>query len=100
MTAAAMRRVRCLVSGRVQGVFFRGATQARMRELGLRGWVRNLPDGRVEALVEGADGAVADALEFLRRGPRGAQVSGVEVSDERPSDSSGDDVPGSFEVRR
>jgi acylphosphatase len=88
------------VSGRVQGVFFRGATQERMRELGLRGWVRNLPDGRVEAVVEGEDGAVAQALEFLRRGPRGAQVSAIEVTDERAGESSGGDPVGAFEVRR
>ncbi len=74
-----MKRVHCLVSGRVQGVFFRAATQARMRELGLRGWVRNLPDGRVEALVEGGDAEVEQALAFLRSGPRGAQVAAVEV---------------------
>jgi acylphosphatase len=70
------------VSGRVQGVFFRGATQARMRELGVRGWVRNLPDGRVEALLEGAPEALDEALQFLRRGPRGALVSALEVKDE------------------
>jgi acylphosphatase len=70
------------VSGRVQGVFFRGATQARMRELGVRGWVRNLPDGRVEALLEGEPEALDEALQFLRRGPRGALVSALEVKDE------------------
>jgi len=77
-----MRRLHCWVSGRVQGVFFRGATQARMRELGVRGWVRNLPDGRVEALLEGAPEALDEALQFLRRGPRGALVSALEVKDE------------------
>ena len=90
-----MKRVRCLVSGRVQGVFFRGATQARMRELGVRGWVRNLADGRVEALVEGDDAQVAEALAFLRKGPRGAAVDGVEVED-----ASGERAPGEFEIRR
>ena len=87
--------MRCLVSGRVQGVFFRGATERRMRELGVRGWVRNLADGRVEALLEGDGAAIAEALEFLRRGPRGAEVSGVEVRDE-----SAGDALGAFEVRR
>ena len=90
-----MKRVRCLVSGRVQGVFFRGATQARMRELGVRGWVRNLPDGRVEALVEGDEAQLAEALAFLRRGPRGAAVDGVEVED-----AAGERVSGEFEIRR
>jgi acylphosphatase len=90
-----MKRVHCLVSGRVQGVFFRGATEARMRELGLRGWVRNLPDGRVEALVEGADDRVEQALAFLRRGPRGAEVTGVEVRE-----APGGEPLDAFEIRR
>ena len=90
-----MRRVRCLVSGRVQGVFFRGATQERMRALGVRGWVRNLPDGRVEALVEGDESQLADALAFLRRGPRAAAVDRVEVVD-----APGETVPADFEIRR
>jgi acylphosphatase len=90
-----MKRLRCLVSGRVQGVFFRGATQVRMRELGVHGWVRNLPDGRVEALVEGEDAALARALEFLRSGPRGAEVMDVQVSD-----SPVGEALGAFEIRR
>jgi len=77
-----MRRVRVLVSGRVQGVFFRGATHAQMRALELSGWVRNLPDGRVEAVVEGDDARVAEALAFLRRGPPHAVVESVEVREE------------------
>jgi len=90
-----MRRVHCVVSGRVQGVFFRGATQARMRELGLRGWVRNLADGRVEALVEGDEEPLRAALEFLRRGPRGAAVSQLVVRDAEPGESLD-----TFEIRR
>jgi acylphosphatase len=82
------------VSGRVQGVFFRGATLARMRELGLRGWVRNLPDGRVEAVLEGEEPELAQALEFLKRGPRGAQVSELLVRD-----SAEGGALGSFEIR-
>jgi len=90
-----MKQLRCLVSGRVQGVFFRGATQARMRELGVRGWVRNLPDGRVEALVEGDDAQLEAALTFLRRGPRAASVEQVEVQD-----APGEPAPAEFEIRR
>jgi acylphosphatase len=90
-----VKRLRFVVSGRVQGVFFRGATQARMRELGLRGWVRNLPDGRVEAVAEGEDAALAHALEFLKRGPRGASVAGVEVADADLREPLGP-----FEIRR
>ena len=77
-----MRRVRVLVSGRVQGVFFRGGTHARMRSLGLSGYVRNLPDGRVEAVVEGDDERIEQALAFLRRGPPHARVDAIEVRDE------------------
>jgi acylphosphatase len=77
-----MRRVHAWVSGRVQGVWFRGATQARMRELGVAGWVRNLPDGRVEALIEGDDAKIEKALAFLRAGPPGARVEDVAVRDE------------------
>ena len=77
-----MRRVHVWVSGRVQGVWFRGATQQRMRELGLAGWVRNLPDGRVEALIEGEPARIETALAFLNEGPPGAKVLRVEVRDE------------------
>jgi acylphosphatase len=90
-----MRRVHVLVSGRVQGVFFRGATHARMRALGLSGFVRNLPDGRVEAVVEGDDARVELALAFLRRGPPHAVVERVELRDEP---CTGDTTE--FELRR
>ena len=69
---------RCLVSGRVQGVFYRAAAQARARELGVTGFARNLPDGRVEVLACGAPDAVAALCEWLRRGPPRAEVIGVE----------------------
>ncbi len=90
-----MRRVHVLVSGRVQGVFFRGATHAQMRALGLSGWVRNLPDGRVETVVEGDDARVEQALAFLRRGPPHAQVESLEIRDEPCTG-----VPSEFELRR
>ncbi len=77
-----MRRVHVIVSGRVQGVFFRRATHAQMRSLGLSGWVRNLSDGRVEAVVEGDDARIELALAFFRRGPPHASVERVEVRDE------------------
>ena len=89
-----MRRVHVIVSGRVQGVFFRGATHAQMRALGLSGWVRNLPDGRVEAVVEGNAARVELALAFFRRGPPHASVSGVEVIEEPCTG-----LEGEFELR-
>jgi len=62
------------VSGIVQGVFFRAETAELARSLGLTGWVRNLPDGRVEALFEGKKEDVEKAVDFCRRGPPGAHV--------------------------
>jgi len=76
---------RFLISGRVQGVGFRWfAHDAAVRE-GLAGWVRNLPDGRVEALVEGDAEAVTRVERALRSGPRGARVDNVYVESEMPS---------------
>jgi acylphosphatase len=82
------------LGGDVQGVFFRAETRRRARELGLGGWVRNLPDGRVEAVFEGSDDAVETMVEWCRHGPRGARVSEVEAAEEEPE---GLDA---FEVRR
>ncbi|MGC3997869.1 MAG: acylphosphatase [Anaeromyxobacter sp.] len=72
-------RVEVIVSGRVQGVGFRWSTVDEARRLGLDGWVRNLPDGRVEAEAEGERPAVEALLRFLQRGPPGARVDDVEV---------------------
>ena len=68
-----------LVSGRVQGVFFRQSTQECAQALELSGFVRNLTDGRVEALFIGERAAVREAVAFVRRGPPAARVSAVEV---------------------
>jgi acylphosphatase len=73
-------RVHVVVSGLVQGVAFRASTVDEARRLGVRGWVRNLSDGRVEAEAEG-DRAALDALvQFCRRGPPAAQVDDAEVA--------------------
>lgn len=73
------------VSGRVQGVGFRYATLARARSLGLGGWVRNLPDGSVEAVFEGEPKRVESMVEWCRRGPSGSVVLAVETHDEPPA---------------
>ena len=73
-----------IVSGRVQGVFYRATCAANARELGLAGFVRNLPDGRVEAAFEGDDEDVDAMVAWSRRGPDFAHVDTVEVVDERP----------------
>ena len=72
------------VSGLVQGVGFRAAVQRRAREMGLSGWVRNLPDGRVELVAEGPPDRLEALLEFCKVGPRGARVTGLEVRHEPP----------------
>lgn len=75
---------RIVISGRVQGVGFRWfAHEAAVRE-GVTGWVRNLPDGRVEAVVEGEADAVTRMERALRSGPRGARVERVYVGEEEP----------------
>lgn len=79
-----MKRVRILVSGRVQGVFFRSTCAAAARQLGLGGFVRNLPDGRVEAAFEGAPARVDRMVEWCRHGPELATVDAVDAIDEPP----------------
>jgi len=68
------------VCGRVQGVFFRSDTQDEAIRQNVAGWVRNLPDGRVEAVFEGEKESVDRLIEFCRRGPPGARVTRVDVS--------------------
>jgi acylphosphatase len=74
-----MVRVHVYVSGRVQGVFFRYETRREARKRNVKGWVRNLPDGRVEALFEGEEEKVLELIEFCKHGPPGARVTNVEV---------------------
>lgn len=75
-------RRRVTVRGRVQGVFFRGSTEEQARRTGVDGWVRNLPDGGVEAVFEGEPAAVEALLAFVGQGPRHAEVQSVEVVQE------------------
>jgi len=75
---------RYLVSGRVQGVGFRFFTEAIAAREGLHGWVRNLPDGRVEAAAEGEADAIERFERAIRHGPPGARVAGVEVDEDVP----------------
>jgi acylphosphatase len=78
---------RYVVSGRVQGVGFRYFTQDTALREGVTGWVRNLPDGRVEAVVEGDVEAVTRVERALRNGPRGARVDRVYVDEEEATGS-------------
>jgi acylphosphatase len=77
-------RYRVLVSGRVQGVFFRDTCQRLAMEHGVTGWVRNLPDGRVEAVFEGTAEDVDRLVDWARYGPRHAVVDHVAVRAEPP----------------
>ena len=76
-----MRRVHLWISGRVQGVFFRSTTQEQARARGLTGWVRNAPDGRVEAEVQGATTAVEQLIAECHNGPPAARVADVQVDE-------------------
>ncbi|MEA3329062.1 MAG: acylphosphatase [Candidatus Omnitrophota bacterium] len=75
-------RTHLLISGLVQGVFFRAKTRYQARALGLTGWVRNRWDGKVEAIFEGEKTKVDQIVNWCRRGPAGAVVKNVEVSRE------------------
>ena len=88
-----MRRAYVRVRGAVQGVFFRAETRDRARSMGVGGWVRNLPNGAVEAVFEGADDRVESLIEWCKRGPAGARVEAVDVSSEEPRSE------GEFRVR-
>jgi acylphosphatase len=79
-----MKRVRVVASGRVQGVFYRASCARLARGLGLGGYVRNLPDGRVEAAFEGADAAVDEMVAWSREGSDLANVDHLEVVTEEP----------------
>lgn len=70
------------MTGRVQGVWFRESTREKATELAVGGWVRNLPDGRVEAMLEGPSEAVRAVVEFVHDGPPLANVESVEVEEE------------------
>ena len=79
------KRVRLLIHGRVQGIFFRALAQQKAAELGLSGWVRNNPDGSVEVVAEGVGDNVHSLVEWCHKGPRHATVKHVSVVWESPS---------------
>jgi acylphosphatase len=76
----------CWVSGRVQGVFYRGAAATRARELGIAGYAKNLADGRVEVLVYGDAVAVGMFIDWLWIGSSASKVTAVQAVDAEPSD--------------
>jgi acylphosphatase len=74
-----MKRVHIIVTGRVQGVFFRARTRDKARELNLRGWVRNLDSDKVEVMAEGPGKEIAELIGFCNKGPDVARVDDVKV---------------------
>ena len=88
-----LARAHVFVSGRVQGVFFRQETANHARSTDIAGWVRNLPDGRVEAVFEGDKHAVDSMVAWCRKGPRHAAVQDLDVDWEPASGKTG------FEIR-
>lgn len=73
-------RVHVFINGRVQGVFFRSSTRREAKRRGVNGWVRNLRDGRVEAIFEGEKGSVDSLIEFCKEGPPSAKVNDLDVT--------------------
>lgn len=86
--------LRLRIRGKVQGVFFRASMQRQARDLGVAGWVRNVPDGTVEAVVSGPAPAVDRLLEWCREGPPAADVRELETED-----APAEEAPDPFEVR-
>jgi len=78
-----MVRAHVIISGRVQGVFFRAYTRDWAKELGVKGWIRNLPDGSVEAVFEGEEGSVKEIIHRCERGPPLAIVENIKVTWEK-----------------
>ena len=87
-------RVRAIVSGRVQGVWYRESCRREAERLGVTGWVRNTPDGSVEIEAEGPRRAVDALLDWARTGPPRARVTGVRVTDLTVAGGAGFEVRG------
>ena len=94
MESGDRERAHVYVSGQVQGVFFRDSAREKAGQLGLAGWVKNLPDGRVEALFEGPPEGVREMIQWCQGGPPHAAVENVDAESEAPDG----DLEG-FEVR-
>lgn len=83
-----MVRSHVYISGKVQGVGYRLSAQSEARKLGVNGWVRNLPDGRVEAVLEGEKTAVEQMIQWCHQGPTAAIVKDIQVQEEPPENLS------------
>ncbi|MFH1263386.1 MAG: acylphosphatase [Pseudomonadota bacterium] len=90
-----VKRFHAVVTGRVQGVFFRATAREHARALEIQGFVQNLPDGSVELDAQGEEGLLRDLLHWCQHGPPGARVDNVEVDWKPPIDTKN----GEFEIR-
>ncbi len=79
-------RIHVIISGRVQGVWFRAGTRDKAQQLGLKGWVKNIQDGNVEAVFDGEEKLVKEMIEWCHHGPPLAEVENVEAKKEQSSD--------------
>ena len=85
MTVKNRKRVHAFVIGRVQGVFYRSSAKSEAMRIGLTGWVKNLPDGRVELVAEGPPDAVDELLQWCYKGPAYSRVDRIEIQEETPT---------------
>lgn len=77
-----MKRIHVLITGKVQGIFFRASTRRKAMDLDIKGWIKNLDNGMVEAVFEGKDEAIKEMVEFCRKGPFGAKVNEIDIKEE------------------
>jgi acylphosphatase len=77
-------RTHLIISGKVQGVGYRYYTAQQAKKLGITGWVKNLPDGRVEAIFEGTQQTITEMINWCRQGPSAAQVTDITINHEKP----------------
>jgi len=77
------KRIRLLISGRVQGVFFRDNTRKKAKEFGLKGWVKNLENGQVEIVAEGQEEDIESLIQWAKKGPLLARVDDLKVKEEQ-----------------
>ncbi len=84
-----MKCAHIIVTGKVQGVFFRDNTRKKAAELGLTGYVKNMPDGDVEIVAEGDENKINELVKFVEKGPGIARVAGVKVKHKEPENFKG-----------
>ncbi|MDP3765030.1 MAG: acylphosphatase [Nanoarchaeota archaeon] len=87
-----MKCIHLIVSGRVQGVFFRDNTRRKAIELGLKGYAKNLPDGNVEVVAEGDEDKIKELVDYIKKGPGIASVTSVQLKHKEPENFKNFDI--------